>query len=347
MPLTNFKADLTSYLKKLAGVHAVGELWWHYDPKSKPAGVQLFSGQLISREAYPDHWTLVSTKRTVVTEEEWQTMVSTQGFCQFYSSGDGSTTYRMPLVRGVYPKFVAALAEAGQHIEAGLPNITGSQMSVTAYMSDGLGSSGALRTGNSVGNGYAGGDYGTYDLNFDASLSNPIYGNSNTVQPEALTMVVGEWVVGSVATLGEADAESLLASVTTLESNVTTLESNVGVLTTRVSNAEAIDAEGRLKIVGWGMPDYSAGITVSGVTTYTAPTAGLLIWYEGAGVVNGSRTKTLTVNGKFVGKFYHYSWSAETGSSIAVPVFVEKGDVVVFSTASTSSTIFYPLKGAL
>lgn len=230
MPLTNFKADLTSYLKKLAGVHAVGELWWHYDPKSKPAGVQLFSGQLLSREAYTDHWTLVSTKRTVVTEEEWQAMVATQGFCQFYSSGDGSTTYRMPLVKGVHPKFVTAMDEAGQYVQAGLPNIGGTAAwSYMGYPSDGV-YSGALGVDASQRYSYGatnGTSVGTYfALLFNAAASNPLYGKSDTVQPEALTMVIGEWVVGSVATLGEADAESLLASVTMMESKLGELENS-------------------------------------------------------------------------------------------------------------------------
>lgn len=221
MPLTNFKSDLTSYLKKLAGVHAVGELWWHYDPKSKPAGVQLFSGQLLSREAYADHWTLVFTKRTVVTEEEWQAMVTTQGFCQYYSSGDGSTTYRMPLVKGVHPKFVAALSEAGQYVQAGLPNITAETRGCVASNR----SYGIVGTDVQTGAFFATGDNGTYgmgtltnttpkyNLGFDASLSNPIYGRSDTVQPEAITMVIGEWVVGSVAVVGEADEEALMEAI--------------------------------------------------------------------------------------------------------------------------------------
>ena len=237
MTLTNFKVDLTSYLKKLAGVHAVGELWWHYDPKSKPAGVQLFSGQLLSREAYTDHWTLVYTKRTVVTEEEWQAMVAAQGFCQFYSSGDGSTTYRMPLVHSVHPKFVSALAEAGQHIKAGSPNITGNIGGMgNRFFLDSLGTYGAFQVtlpnkANMIQQ--TGTDLSGYQMyyrsNFDASRCSSVYRDDiDTIQPEALTMVIGEWVVGSVATIAEADAESLLASVTILESNVGALQSGVG-----------------------------------------------------------------------------------------------------------------------
>lgn len=273
MPLTNFKSDLTSYLKKLAGVHAVGELWWHYDPKSKPAGVQLFSGQLLSREAYTDHWTLVFTKRTVVTEEEWQAMVAKQGFCQFYSSGDGSTTYRFPLIKGVHPKFVAALAEAGQYVQAGLPNITGSSGNGIIEESK-YDPTGAFYRGVSNNTAIEGVDMFGSRLGFDASRSNPIYGNSDTVQPPAVSILIGEYVIGTITEIGEADAESLLASVTTLESNVGALEQGSGFST-----------EGKALLAGLGMPSErktSWALGASG-TTYTMPANGYLYIDKTAG----------------------------------------------------------------
>lgn len=225
MNLNDFKSELEGYLGKLSGLMPVGHPWWGFDPKSKPAGVQLFSGQELSREAYPKHWELINSgKRTLVTEEEWQEMVTNQGFCQFYSSGDGSTTYRMPLVRGVHPKFVAALAEAGQYLEAGVPNITGAYSS--GYGSD-RGREGAFSgtwiTAEANGNG---GDFPNngidkgWHVNFDASLCSSVYRDDiDTVQPEALTLLVGEYVISSVATLSTSESENLLASVTQLEAS--------------------------------------------------------------------------------------------------------------------------------
>lgn len=221
------KSDLEGYLRKLAGVMPVGHYWFGIDPKSKPAGVQLYSGQLLFRRAYQKHWEFVSGgHRTVLSEKEWQAMVDEQGFCPYFSYGDGSTTYRMPLVRGVHPKFVASLSEAGQYKEAGAPNIRASAGGVQGRNPTASGSFSvtvgtvASWSGNTSG-------LATYD--FDASLSSPVYRDDiDTIQPPALTHLIGEYVVGSVATLGEADAESLLASVTTLESNVGALQSGVG-----------------------------------------------------------------------------------------------------------------------
>lgn len=334
MPLTNFKSDLTSYLKKLAGVHAVGELWWHYDPKSKPAGVQLFSGQLLSREAYIDHWTLVSIKRTVVTEEEWQVMVAEQGFCQFYSSGDGSTTYRMPLVKGVHPKFVAALSEAGQYKEAGAPNITGGGVGNVIVGTTSAVSNGALSTPGASLNKQipAGGSVGYCSIDVDASLCSPVYRDDcDTIQPPALTTLLGEYVVGSVSALGDADAESLLASMTMLESNVGAMSNGVGFSTA-----------GKSEIVGWGMPDYTAGVSMTNKLDFVVPCDGVVLVN---GYNNQSTRSYYKINGTVVAQSL-YASPATTAMNFTIPAC--KGDVhrIECSGALYDSTKFYPLQGA-
>ena len=217
------KTELESYLKKLAGVMPIGHYWFGIDPKSKPAGVQIYSGQLLARSAYQKHWEFVSGgHRTVLSEAEWQSMVTEQGFCPYFSDGDGSTTYRMPLVKNVHPKFVAALVEAGDYTEAGLPNhehfiantdststYNSLSSSNTLVKTGGAGDSAAWLAGTSTE-----ASIGKTNL---ASVYDPIYGNSDTVQPEAISILIGEYVIGTIATIGEANAESLLASVTQLE----------------------------------------------------------------------------------------------------------------------------------
>ena len=82
---------------------------------------------------------------------------------------------------------------AGTTVEAGLPNITGSLIETEAESSPFRGSkaslskSGALKFTevNTDWGGYSGLSGSTYNINFDASLSNPIYGRSATVQPAA------------------------------------------------------------------------------------------------------------------------------------------------------------------
>lgn len=82
---------------------------------------------------------------------------------------------------------------AGTTVEAGLPNITGSLREANADSSPFRGSKASLKSSgalkfveiNTSWGGYRGDSGSTYDVYFDASRSNPIYGRSSTVQPAA------------------------------------------------------------------------------------------------------------------------------------------------------------------
>lgn len=82
---------------------------------------------------------------------------------------------------------------AGTTVEAGLPNITGSLREANADSSPFRGSKASLKSSgalkfveiNTSWGGYSGGSGSTYDVYFDASRSNSIYGRSATVQPAA------------------------------------------------------------------------------------------------------------------------------------------------------------------
>ena len=82
---------------------------------------------------------------------------------------------------------------AGTTVEAGLPNITGSLREAKADLSPFRGSKASLKSSgalnfveiNTSWGGYRGDSGSTYDVYFDASSSNSIYGRSATVQPAA------------------------------------------------------------------------------------------------------------------------------------------------------------------
>lgn len=95
--------------------------------------------------------------------------------------GGDSTNFNVP---NLVDKFIQGSTTSGTEKEAGLPNIEG-----TVGVLWGLGINGAF-TGTSfddVGN--ATGGRNRQKVTLDASKSNAIYGNSDTVQPPALTMV--------------------------------------------------------------------------------------------------------------------------------------------------------------
>ena len=120
------------------------------------------------------------------TEEEWQSAKTMSAFGQvgkfvFNYSGDEIVSVRIPRVVNVQGLF--DLQNLGMTVDAGLPNITADWNS--AQYADGWSANGAVYgvRNNSP-------EYNTYSAGmrayFDASRSSSIYGNSNTVQQEAI-----------------------------------------------------------------------------------------------------------------------------------------------------------------
>ena len=84
-------------------------------------------------------------------------------------------------------RFLEGAATAGTVKEAGLPNITGNI--VLRKGNYGADPSGVFTYSDTGSRGYQGGSYGAYGkVDFDASRSSAIYGNSDTVQPPAVTV---------------------------------------------------------------------------------------------------------------------------------------------------------------
>ena len=144
-----------------------------------PQGWLLCDGSAVSRTDYAALYAVIGTT---------------------YGAGNGSTTFNLP---NLTDRFIQGNATSGTIKSAGLPNIKGDVSFRTINLPDNnlilgesiasptgtfykttkswSGSHGALPTSN----------YSPYEmeqLNMDASRSNSVYGNSNTVQPPALTM---------------------------------------------------------------------------------------------------------------------------------------------------------------
>ena len=183
----------------------VGELYFSFDNYC-PDGVIPLDGRLVSRATYADLWEWVQEKGLVkddalitTNDENTVSIFNEDGtirYCQWYGSGDGSLTFRMPKING-YGKFSGNISFGGQYEEEGLPNIIG--IIDEAYYGYGNWSgSGAFTITNGSTSGVRGGGGGSLtnlDITFDASLSNPIYGNSEHVTPETNTLFVGVWAI--------------------------------------------------------------------------------------------------------------------------------------------------------
>lgn len=192
-----------------------------------PDSCIILNGSTYNRNLYADLFAYIKSKGWTKTETEWQDIArANNGFCPWYSDGDGSTTFRTPKF-APYQKLALASGDAGKYYEAGLPNITGfvnNNLNVGIYgtREDGnLG--GAFHTGLTTswfpmrGNNTDGTQYvGFY---FNASSSNPIYGSSNTVQPESHDWIVCVVAFGTATNVGSVDVANVMSAVGQVQAN--------------------------------------------------------------------------------------------------------------------------------
>lgn len=123
-----------------------------------PTGFLLCNGALVSRTTYAALYAAIGTK---------------------WGKGDGKTTFKLPDLRKRHLEGANTTSEVGGYLEAGLPNITGSFISVWADNPV----SGAFSRSSGSGHTKDGTDYDGQTIKFDASGVSGAYGASTTVQP--------------------------------------------------------------------------------------------------------------------------------------------------------------------
>ena len=152
----------------------VGTIIWSANA-SVPAGYLLCNGSAVGRATYPKLYAAIGTT---------------------YGIGDGSTTFNLP---NLINKFIEGGNTAGTEYQAGLPgingttrigimtNASGSNTALTIAYADGAFASAAQGKRSYFSSSGTTTDNYDYSLLFDASRSSPVYGNSTTVQPAAVT----------------------------------------------------------------------------------------------------------------------------------------------------------------
>lgn len=192
----------------------IGEVYFSQSSSAtdNKGALPLFTGEVIANanNIYPQFyaWVLAHTS-LCKTEAEWQTAVTTYGECPFYVINDTDKTLRLPKL-GNYIK-MANTDDGVTQEGAGLPNITGDP----GYGDDGT-STVLIRAWNPTGcfvpkaatnTMNSDGIAAAHDTaTFDASASNPIYGNSNTVTPAHTT--VFPWVFAFNAAIPASTAQA-------------------------------------------------------------------------------------------------------------------------------------------
>ena len=186
------------------------------------AGLHLLDGtKLLGDGAYGDFVEYVAklyekSLNCFCTEAEWQQSVTNYGVCGKFVYNADENSVRLPKVTGFVEGTIDPYA-LGNLVEAGLPNITGK------FEAKGINSDyGTINYGSGAFDVKVAGGYdetanaGSNNLvntdvaEFDASKSNDIYGNANTVQPQAIKgyyyMVIATSDVDKVGINGQSGA---------------------------------------------------------------------------------------------------------------------------------------------
>jgi len=140
----------------------------YFAGKTAPSKYLVCNGQAVSRTTYSALFGVIGTT---------------------YGAGNGSSTFNVPNLIGRFPE---GNATPGTVKAAGLPNISGGHLRLLDPGDIETVSGGPFRVSVFTKTPfYAGSDNNAFDcdIDFNASWANSIYGNSNTVQPPALTLL--------------------------------------------------------------------------------------------------------------------------------------------------------------
>lgn len=208
--------DITPDALPIVAARNIGETVFSLAPLSD-AGLHLLDGSVLSAggmyaEAVAHFAALQADYPNLfVTEAAWQTSVSTYGVCGKFVYDSGAGTLRLPKVTGHIAGTIDPTA-IGDLIEAGLPNITGKTAART--LSTTTGAEGAFYRGSANGTSFSvSGTERFYELFIDASRSSSIYGNSDTVQPQAIKGFVYMVVSNRTKTQIVADIDEISADL--------------------------------------------------------------------------------------------------------------------------------------
>lgn len=226
-----FLNQLAEKLSKLGTVRPLGFHYLH-PYGTVPADSIICNGATYSRALYKDFFDYITTQGWVKTEAEWQEIATRDnGFCPFYSSGDDSTNFRTPKF-APYQQVTMGVAQATTYHQAGIPNIMGTfgvrgvESTEGAFKGSGCF---FLDKNFPFTDSYSG--HGTLSVSggigFSARAANQVYGNSDTVQPEAHSWVMCVVAYGIATNVGSVDIQNVMSAVNAVQANLTQIESDI------------------------------------------------------------------------------------------------------------------------
>lgn len=308
----------------------IGEIVTSTIPLSD-AGLHLLDGSLLSGSgSYSQFVTYIANLYTAnssanyfCSEADWQTSVTNYGVCGKFVYDSVNNTVRLPKITG-FVEGASGVSTLGNLTEAGLPNITG-QIG-TALGSPSTGQAGALYKISNRGS-YVQGSApltGLHDdfMGFDASYSNSIYGNSNTVQPQSVKVLYYIVVATATKTSIEVDIDDI----------ATDLNGKADVDLTNVNDS------GTSTGAGWAMPSDTYDNLTLGASgaEYTAPANGYFTIEKEADsagqyvfLINSTNGLQIESSATSTGNHLRLSLPAKKGATVQVN-YNASGTLVMF-----------------
>jgi hypothetical protein len=217
-----FLNQLAEKLSKLGTVRPLGFHYLH-PYGTVPADSIICNGATYSRALYKDFFDYITTQGWVKTEDEWQEIATRDnGFCPFYSSGDGSTNFRTPKF-APYQQIAMGVAQTTTYHEAGLPDLNG-DIQTWLVLEGSKTATGVFKNSVKKSTEWTGlssnwGDVAT-TVRFKASDYSPVFGRTNTVQPESHEWVMCVVAYGVATNVGSVDIQNVMSAVNAVQAKV-------------------------------------------------------------------------------------------------------------------------------
>lgn len=216
--------------EKLSKLSAVRPLGFHYlhPYGTAPADSIICNGAAYYRSLYKDFFDYITAQGWVKTEAEWQEIAKRDnGFCPFYSDGNGSTSFRTPKF-APYMQVAMRATKATAYHQAGLPNITGYwDTRGPEILPNATGGAFSIeKTSDNYSNGHTQGGSAP-KLKLDASSSSLVYGRSSTVQPESHEWMICVVVAGQATNIGSVDMTNVLTTVAQVQADVSQVQADI------------------------------------------------------------------------------------------------------------------------
>lgn len=293
------------------------------------AGLHLLDGALIQGGgAYADFVSYIASiydasANYFCSENDWQTAVTNYGVCGKFVYNSTNNTVRLPKITG-FVEGASGVSTLGDLTEAGLPNITGHIYYKTSSGSYASLSGAFVFDSRSTGVTPSGTNKDeNVSADFDAHASNPIYGNSTTVQPQSVKVLYYIVIANSTKTEIEVDIDEIATDLN-------------GKADVDLSNATFSNSV-KNTIFGFGLPNYPYRINInpSSATSgsYTTTAKG----YICVDFTSYNKTMSLLIGGVRVSNRTSTS-SYMTSLNGMYPV--EKGKIVNFENGYIATTTY-------